>query len=377
MTAFFAATTGLVQHDLKKVIAFSTCSQLGYMVFACGLSNYSVGFFHLSNHAVFKALLFLSAGSLIHGLCDEQDMRKMGGLVRLFPLTYSMFFVGSLALIGFPFLTGFYSKDVILEVSYAKYSISGNFAHWLGCTSAIFTSFYSFRLIFLSFLNESNSYRSYVLNAHEAPVRIAIPLIILGFGSIFVGYTSKDMIIGLGTNFWSNAIFIHPENLILPDSEFIPTSIKLIPLVCTILGCVGSILITSSLSGPFFSAVYQAKTSFASRKIFSFLSKKWYIDQLYNQLVGQLVISFGYRVTFKLLDKGIIEMLGPFGTSYVVQSIGRRASIFQTGYIYHYTFVILLGSALVLLLSSSLIIFDPFVNLALLIYYCFDTTLAS
>jgi len=151
MTSFFAATTGVVQNDLKRVIAYSTCSQLGYMIFACGISNYSVGVFHLMNHAFFKALLFLSAGSVIHALADEQDMRKMGGLSQLLPFTYAMMVIGSLALIGFPFLTGFYSKDVILEVAYAKYTLSGNFAYWLGSLAALFTSYYSFRLLFLTF----------------------------------------------------------------------------------------------------------------------------------------------------------------------------------------------------------------------------------
>ena len=148
MTAFFAATVGLVQNDIKKVIAYSTCSQLGYMVFACGISNYNVSVFHLANHAFFKALLFLSAGSVIHALADEQDMRKMGGVIKLVPYTYVMMFIGSLSLMGFPFLTGFYSKDAILELAYAKYTISGHFAHWFGCISAFFTAFYSFRLVY-------------------------------------------------------------------------------------------------------------------------------------------------------------------------------------------------------------------------------------
>ena len=154
MTAFFAATTGLVQNDLKRVIAYSTCSQLGYMAFACGLSNYSVGIFHLMNHGFFKALLFLSAGAVIHAVADEQDMRKMGGLAKLIPFTYCMMLIGSLALMGFPFLTGFYSKDIIIEVAYAKYTLSGHFAHWFGCMAAFFTAFYSFRLVYLTFISK-------------------------------------------------------------------------------------------------------------------------------------------------------------------------------------------------------------------------------
>lgn len=155
MTAFFAATTGLVQNDIKRVIAYSTCSQLGYMVFACGLSAYNVGVFHLANHAFFKALLFLSAGSVIHALSDEQDMRKMGGLVQVLPITYAMVFIGSISLMGFPFMTGFYSKDSIIEVAYGSFSSIGHFAHWLGCLGAFFTAFYSMRLLYMVFFGRN------------------------------------------------------------------------------------------------------------------------------------------------------------------------------------------------------------------------------
>jgi len=191
MTSFFAATNGILQNDLKRVIAYSTCSQLGYMIFACGISNYSVSVFHLMNHAFFKALLFLSAGSVIHAMSDEQDMRKMGGLVSLLPFTYAMMLIGSLSLIGFPFLTGFHSKDVILELAYAKYTISGNFAFWLGSVSVFFTSYYSFRLLFLTFLTPINSFKRDILRCHDAPISMAIPLIPLALGSIFVGYLAK------------------------------------------------------------------------------------------------------------------------------------------------------------------------------------------
>lgn len=169
MTAFFAARTGLVQNDLKRVIAYSTCSQLGYITFACGLSNYNVAIFHVANHAFFKALLFLRAGSVIHAMNDEQDMRKMGGLVRILPFTYAMIFIGSLSLIGFPFLTGFYSKDVILELAYASCTVHGHFAHWLGTMAAFFTAFYSFRLLYLTFLGEPNGHKRVMNHAHESP----------------------------------------------------------------------------------------------------------------------------------------------------------------------------------------------------------------
>ena len=237
LTAFIAGTIGLVQNDLKKVIAYSTCSQLGYMVFACGLSNYSVSMFHLINHAYFKALLFLSAGSVIHALNDEQDMRRMGGLLQVLPYTYVMILIGSLALMGFPFLTGFYSKDVILEIAYAKYSLHGTFAHWLGVLSAGITAFYSFRLIYLTFISNPNGFKNAMQKAHDAPLPMAIPLFILCIGSVFVGYLTKDLFIGLGTPFWNNAIYIAPENLVMIDAEFIPTYIKWLPVVYLVHCC--------------------------------------------------------------------------------------------------------------------------------------------
>lgn len=185
LTAFFASTVGLVQNDLIRVIAYSTCSQLGYMVFAAGLSYYSIALFHLANHALFKALLFLSAGCIIHGMSDEQDMRKMGGVLKLFPTSYIMILIGSLALVGFPFLTGFYSKDAILEVALAKHNAVGNFAYFLGCSGAFCTSFYSFRLAFLTFVNKSNTYKCYIEGAHDAPIRMIFPLLVLALGAIF------------------------------------------------------------------------------------------------------------------------------------------------------------------------------------------------
>lgn len=236
MTAFFAGTVGLVQNDLKKVIAYSTCSQLGYMVFACGVSNYNVGIFHLFNHAYFKALLFLSSGSVIHALNDEQDMRKMGGLRRILPYTYIMFVIGSLSLMGFPFLTGYYSKDTILEVTYACHNLTSHFAYWLGTIAAFCTAFYSTRLIYLTFLIKTNAFRSSMLGAHDAPLRMALPLSLLAFGSLFIGYLLRDMFIGLGSDFWGNAIYIAPNHLNLIDAEFLPIIIKHCPIICSITG---------------------------------------------------------------------------------------------------------------------------------------------
>ena len=219
-TAFFSATIGLVQNDIKKVIAYSTCSQLGYMIFACGLSNYHVSLFHLANHAFFKALLFLSAGAIIHSLSNEQDMRKFGGLAPLLPFTSIMLLIGSLSLMGFPFLTGFYSKDLILEIALTKYTIEGSFAYCLGLITAFFTSFYSFRVFYMTFIYKTNSFRTVITHVHELPWKMAISLSVLSIGSIFLGYIAKDLFVGLGTDFWAQSILILPEHNNQLDAEF-------------------------------------------------------------------------------------------------------------------------------------------------------------
>ena len=339
MTAFFAATTGLVQNDLKRVIAYSTCSQLGYMVFACGLSGYSVAMFHLMNHAFFKALLFLSAGAVIHALSDEQDMRKMGGLTKVLPFTYCMILVGSLSLMGFPFLTGFYSKDVILELSFAHYTIDGTFAHWLGTISACFTAFYSFRLIYLTFIAESNAYRTVVSHAHDAPFVMAFPLFLLSLGSVFVGYLSRDLIIGLGTNFWNNSLFVSFEHNNAIDAEFIPYSIKLLPVFLSILGAITALI----LNHYFAVYLYRIKLSNIGNLFYRFLNRRWYFDKVYNQVLVLPLFSFGYNTTFKLLDKGIIELFGPYGLSNLMLSFSAKVSRWQTGLLYHSGFVMVIG----------------------------------
>lgn len=230
-TAFMAASAGLLQHDLKKVIAYSTCSQLGYMVFVCGLSGYTTSLFHLTNHAFFKALLFLSAGAVIHAMSNEQDLRRFGGLVRLLPFTYAMFVIGSLALMGIPFLTGFYSKDLILEIASAHSSLISVFAREVGWAAAFFTTFYSLRLLYLTFFDKSRSARLPLLGAHELPLRMAAPLALLALGSIFFGYFTRDLFVGFGTPFWGNAIYQAPAALNAQlAGEFLPLSIKLMPL---------------------------------------------------------------------------------------------------------------------------------------------------
>ena len=345
LTCFFAGTIGLVQNDLKKVIAYSTCSQLGYMILACGLSNYSVGLFHLANHAFFKALLFLGAGSVIHSVSDEQDMRKMGGLKNLIPFTYAVMLIGSLSLMGMPFLTGFYSKDVILEVAYAKFTIYGHYVYFLGSLAAFCTSFYSIRLIYLTFLNETNGYRLPIINAHDSLIRMSFPLAILVFPSIFIGYTCKDMIIGFGTNFWGNALFVHPENLILVDSEFISIYNKLLPVLFSIMG--GSL--SYFLYRYNIKFIYHFKISKFGRQLYKFLNKKWFFDKLYNEYLNQVLLTFGYYITYKMTDRGLIEMVGPYGLSKTIYENSLILKQYQSGLTFQYILIFVLGTALTII----------------------------
>ena len=356
LTAFIAGTIGLVQNDLKKVIAYSTCSQLGYMVFACGLSNYSVSMFHLINHAYFKALLFLSAGSVIHALNDEQDMRRMGGLLQVLPYTYVMILIGSLALMGFPFLTGFYSKDVILEIAYAKYSLHGTFAHWLGVLSAGITAFYSFRLIYLTFISNPNGFKNAIQNAHDAPLPMAIPLFILCIGSLFVGYLTKDLFIGLGTPFWNNAIFIAPENLVMIDAEFIPTYIKWLPVIVSLFGAVSSMLVFHFFKNFLFEVCIKP----FGRSVYVFLNRRWLFDRLQNDLIGSVILKLGYNTTYKLVDKGVIEVFGPKGLSFLTITFSKQISSLQSGLVHQYAFIMFIG---VTLFMTKLLVWPLFATL--------------
>lgn len=310
LTTFFAATTALVQTDLKKVIAYSTCSQLGYMVTACGLSSYNASIFHLSNHATFKALLFLTAGSIIHSLGDEQDIRKMGGLANLLPFSYAMLLIGSLALMGFPFLSGYYSKDVILEVAYAKFTVTSHFAFWLGSLSAFFTSFYSMRLLFATFLGEVNVTKTNIAHMHDAPLLMALPMGFLSLLSIFVGYFTRDIFVGFGTPFWGKSLaFTSADFASSLNAEFLPFYIKIIPVVFSTLGTLTAILYFSFFVQQF-NVFSLSQTSFS---VYTFLSKKWFVDKIYNEFIVQYVLSSGYNFSYKALDRGFFEVFGPTG----------------------------------------------------------------
>nr|YP_009511883.1 NADH dehydrogenase subunit 5 [Hydropuntia rangiferina]AXI97760.1 NADH dehydrogenase subunit 5 [Hydropuntia rangiferina] len=359
LTAFFAGMSGVFQNDLKRVIAYSTCSQLGYMVFACGISCYHVSIFHLVNHAFFKALLFLSAGSVIHALSNEQDMRRMGSLIKFLPLTYSLMLIGSFALVGFPFLTGFYSKDFILELSQITLNnnlgkVEGVFACWLGNLAVFFTAFYSFRLVYLTFLNSVNINRIMILKSHEPSLLMLIPLILLSLCSIFLGYIGKDLFIGLGTDFWKSSIIILPMNSYFIEAEWLDTILKWLPFLFSICGIVLATLINVI-------KVYKLLYNNFYRIICFLVNKKWYWDILYNRFFVYPILNFGYFVSFKALDRGFIELLGPYGFSILVPTWSSIFIKLQTGQLSHYLFFIVLGVCLLLIVILN--------KIQLLIFY--------
>lgn len=370
-TAFFASIVGVFQNDIKRVIAYSTCSQLGYMIFICGLSYYNVGMFHLVNHAFFKALLFLSAGSVIHALSNEQDMRRMGSLSNNLPITYVAMLIGSLSLTGFPFLTGFYSKDLIIEITQISYYSNlqitfGIYACWLANISVFFTSFYTFRLIFLTFIKNSNSYRKYIENIHESPSLILIPLILLSIASIFVGFITKDLFVGFGTNFWGNSIDISLVYYNFAEVEFMSYLIKWLPFVLSSTGAIIAYAINIGILKKNIKFAYNYKF----RKLAFLLSKKLYWDKLYNSLVVSSLMNFGYNISFKNIDRGFVELTGPYGISRAIKNWSTKIIKIQTGQLTHYTFFVTFGLCLLLLLVPVWSFLEFLVDIRL-IAFCF------
>lgn len=363
MTAFFAATTGLLQNDLKRVIAYSTCSQLGYMVFAAGLSSYSVSVFHLSNHAFFKALLFLGAGSVIHAMGDEQDMRKMGGLVKILPFTYATMLVGSLALMGFPFLTGFYSKDLILELVWGSFTVEGRFVYTLGVLAAFFTAFYSVRLLGLTFLRTPNGRRYFYEHAHESSFPMALPLFLLSFGSIFIGYLSRDMFVGLGTDFWGNALFTLPTNQFILEAEFLESHIKLIPLVFSFSGLGLGLFFYLKR----FETLFALKSTSQGRFLYTFLNRKWFFDKVYNDFVSQGLLHLSYKYTYQNLDRGFFEFLGPKGISKQLYFYFKKLSRSTLSFVYHYFIIMFVFLAIILFIFGNWYFILGFVELPVII----------
>ncbi len=338
LTAFFAATIGLVQNDIKRVIAYSTCSQLGYMFFACGVSVYSAGVFHLMTHAFFKALLFLGAGSVIHAMSGEQDMRNMGGIWKKIPYTYVYMWIGSLALAGLPFFAGYYSKDIILESAYAAHNCTGKFAFVLGTAAAFMTAFYSWRLLFMTFHGTPRASEEVMHHIHESPPVMLLPLILLALGAVFAGYIGHDVLgmMEINSKFWNGALAMKGANEVLERAEHIPHIISLLP---TLMGVSGI-----ALAWLFYIAVpaLPGKVANMFPSVYRFLLNKWYFDELYNAVFVQPAISIGLYL-WKFWDTKIIDGLGPNGAAWISAYAGKRASRFQTGYLYHYAFVMLGG----------------------------------
>ncbi|MEZ0170566.1 NADH-quinone oxidoreductase subunit L [Microvirga sp. TS319] len=373
ITAFFAATVGLVQNDIKRVIAYSTCSQLGYMFVALGVGAYGAGVFHLFTHAFFKALLFLGAGSVIHAMHHEQDMRNMGALRRYIPLTTAMMAIGTLALTGFPFTAGYYSKDAIIEAAYASHSSAGSFAFLATVVAALMTSFYSWRLFFMTFEGNArwadphhhhapsdhegaeHDERGRDVEAatqadhghghhgvhmpHESPLVMLLPLIVLAIGAVVAGFVFRDAFLGHGyQEFWKGALFTRPDNNILEEMHHIPGWVPLLPTVMMIVG--------------FLLAVYMyivdtkkpVQIATDHPILYRFLLNKWYFDELYDAIFVRPAMAIG-RFFWRTGDQRIIDGLGPDGISARVLDVTRGAVRLQSGYVYHYAFAMLIGVA--------------------------------
>ncbi len=357
LTAFFAATTGLLQNDIKRVIAYSTCSQMGYLFMAVGLSQYNVALFHLVNHAFFKALLFLAAGGVLHSMQDQQDLRKLGGLITLLPFTYTAILIGSLSLMAFPFLTGFFSKDLILELAYGQYEFSGNVAYWLGTITAMITAFYSFRLISMTFLTHPNAPQndyahtaSQSSNGKEQPLIVVIPYIILSLLAIFFGYIAKDLFVGPGSDFLSSALWVHPDHITLIEAEFsIPLFYKLLPAIGSVLGATTALLLYHQL--PDFTVnLTQNKVGYL---VYYFLNGKYLFDAIYNHYIINWTLGLGL-LTSKVLDRGFIEKVGPFGFTHYFYNTSRQIATLDSGIVTSYALYIILG-----FISLTLLLFIP------------------
>lgn len=336
-TAIFAATVAIVQTDIKRIIAYSTCSQLGYMFFAAGMGAYNIAIFHLFTHAFFKALLFLGAGSVIHAFHDEQNIEKMGGVWKKIPMTYALMVIGTLALTGFPLLAGFYSKDAIIESAYFSKSLFAGYAFIIGLTTAFITSVYSWRLIFKTFHGKYNNAMSFD-KVHESGLVMIIPLIVLAIGAIFSGYVFHEIFIGENTKFWGKAIFFlkqtahgHPPLWLL---ILIPTLvISAIPL-SFILFLKRNDIVENFIN--------------SQKPLYNFLVKKWYFDELYDLIFVRPFRSIG-NFLWQRGDVKTIDAYGPDGIARVVKNLSDRASSMQSGYLYHYATILLIGLIIIVM----------------------------
>ena len=333
-TAFFAATVALVQTDIKRIIAYSTCSQLGYMFFAVGVGAYNVAMFHLFTHAFFKALLFLGSGSVIHAFKDEQNINNMGGVWKQLPYTYVLMIIGTLALTGFPFLSGFYSKDAIIEFAYLRGNTTGYYAAGIGIFTAFLTSIYSWRLIFKTFHGEYNNKEIDIKETHESPLIMLIPLIILAIGAIFAGFFFKDLFVGHGGEnyFWSQSIkFLEPLSTEHPPAWFL----LLTPCL---------VLLSIPIAYYLFVKNKELPNQIAknNKPLYNFLINKWYFDEFYEVIFIKPSKKIGLFL-WKFCDGKLIDGFGPDGISTFIKKCSIKANKFQSGFIYPYAFIMLLG----------------------------------
>jgi len=336
-TAIFAATVGMTQFDIKRVIAYSTCSQLGYMFFAAGVSAYPAAMFHLTTHAFFKALLFLGAGSVIHALSDEQDLRNMGGIWKKIPVTYAMMWIGSLALAGFPFFAGFYSKDMILEAAYGAHSGVGQYAFWLGCAAAFLTAFYSWRLLIMAFHGTPRASAEVMARIHESPKVMTIPLFVLALGAIFSGWLGYELFVGHDmAAFWGSSIFILPWNEAMEAAHHVPTWVKLLPIGLAFGGVLLAVLLYGVMPG------MPAKIASAFRPVHLLFLNKWYFDEIYDAIFVRPAVRFG-QLLWQRGDKDTIDGFGPDGMSGFVYRVSGFCARLQTGFVFHYAFAMLIG----------------------------------
>jgi NADH-quinone oxidoreductase subunit L len=335
-TAFFAATIALVQNDIKRIVAYSTCSQLGYMFAAAGVGAYQVSIFHLMTHAFFKALLFLSAGSVIHAMSDEQDMRKMGGLARLIPVTCTVMWIGNLALAGIPPLAGSYSKDAIISATYAAGTGIGLYAFICTVLAAFLTAFYSWRLLFMTFHGQSRADHHVLEHVHESPWVMLAPLVVLAFGAVFAGFLLNNWFIGAGMeHFWNGSIYNSPQNQVVEDIEHVPEWVELAPLIFALLGI--GLAYMMYIANP----LLPVRLAESFGPIHRFLLNKWYFDELYNVIFVQPAIRLS-RLLWQVGDVTIIDGV-PNGLAELTTDGSQQVVKIQTGSLAVYAFVMLIG----------------------------------
>jgi NADH-ubiquinone oxidoreductase chain 5 len=315
-------------------------SQLGMMVIAVGLSSYNVALFHLINHAFYKGLLFLGAGAVIHSVSDNQDFRKYGGLISFLPLTYSVMLIASLSLVAIPFMTGFYSKDFILESAYGQFYFSSIVVYFIAVIGAMFTTLYSAKVLYLTFLTNPNGSLISYKKAHESDIYMSLPLIMLALFSIFFGYITKDIFIGLGSNFFAdNSLFIHPNHEIILDTEFaVSTFFKLLPLILT----VGLSFISIFLSEFYPKSLLNFKFSNIGYNTFGFLNQRFLIELFYNNYITGVILKLGSQTT-KIIDKGSVELFGPYGLEKSLIKLSNNINNLSTGAVTFYALYILIG----------------------------------